>query len=88
VHLRLESIAGEENPYSLMEMFGKGHQVTLKWSHSLCDQVSASGGHPADSHQLDQPRSRWSTMVPTVRHVLRPHQLCDQDDSEASTGQR
>jgi hypothetical protein len=27
-HLRLESIAGAENPYSLMEVFGKGHLVT------------------------------------------------------------
>jgi hypothetical protein len=27
-HLRLESIAGAENPYSLMEVFGRGHLVT------------------------------------------------------------
>jgi hypothetical protein len=28
VHLRLESIAGAENPYSLIEVFGRGHLVT------------------------------------------------------------
>jgi hypothetical protein len=27
-HTRLESIAGAENPYSLMQVFGRGHQVT------------------------------------------------------------
>jgi len=27
-HMRLESIAGAENPYSLMEVFGRGHLVT------------------------------------------------------------
>jgi hypothetical protein len=27
-HMRLESIAGAENPYSLMQVFGRGHQVT------------------------------------------------------------
>jgi hypothetical protein len=27
-HLRLESIAGAENPYSLMKVFGRGHLVT------------------------------------------------------------
>jgi hypothetical protein len=27
-HLRLESMAGAENPYSLMEVFGRGHLVT------------------------------------------------------------
>jgi hypothetical protein len=27
-HTRLESIAGEENPYSLMQVFERGHQVT------------------------------------------------------------
>ncbi len=27
-HTRLESIAGFENPYSLMQVFGRGHQVT------------------------------------------------------------
>jgi hypothetical protein len=27
-HKRLESIAGAENPYSLMQVFGRGHQVT------------------------------------------------------------
>jgi hypothetical protein len=27
-HTRLESIAGAENPYSLMQLFGRGHQVT------------------------------------------------------------
>jgi hypothetical protein len=27
-HTRLESIAGGENPYSLMQVFGRGHQVT------------------------------------------------------------
>jgi hypothetical protein len=26
-HKRLESIAGEENLYSLMQVFGRGHQV-------------------------------------------------------------
>jgi hypothetical protein len=30
VHVRLESIAGAENPYSLMQVFGRGHQVTKK----------------------------------------------------------
>ncbi len=28
LHLRLESIAGAENPYSLMEVFRRGHLVT------------------------------------------------------------
>jgi len=27
-HTRLESITGVENPYSLMQVFGRGHQVT------------------------------------------------------------
>jgi hypothetical protein len=27
-HTRLESIAGAENPYSLMQVFGRGHQIT------------------------------------------------------------
>ena len=27
-HTRLESIAGAENPYSLMQVFGRGHLVT------------------------------------------------------------
>jgi hypothetical protein len=27
-HTRLESIAGAENPYSLMQVFRRGHQVT------------------------------------------------------------
>jgi hypothetical protein len=27
-HARLESITGAENPYSLMQVFGRGHQVT------------------------------------------------------------
>jgi hypothetical protein len=27
-HTRLESIAGAENPFSLMQVFGRGHQVT------------------------------------------------------------
>ena len=27
-HVRLESLAGAENPYSLMQVFGRGHQVT------------------------------------------------------------
>jgi hypothetical protein len=27
-HTRLESIAGAENPYSIMQVFGRGHQVT------------------------------------------------------------
>ncbi len=27
-HVRLESIAGAENPYSLMQVFGRGHQIT------------------------------------------------------------
>jgi hypothetical protein len=26
-HVRLESIAGAENPYSLMQVFGQGHHV-------------------------------------------------------------
>jgi hypothetical protein len=29
-HTRLESITGMENPYSLMQVFGRGHQVTCK----------------------------------------------------------
>jgi hypothetical protein len=27
-HVRLESLAGAENPYSLMQVFGRGHQIT------------------------------------------------------------
>jgi hypothetical protein len=26
-HVRLESLAGAENPYSLMQVFGRGHQI-------------------------------------------------------------
>jgi hypothetical protein len=28
VHVRMESLAGAENPYSLMQVFGRGHQIT------------------------------------------------------------
>jgi hypothetical protein len=31
-HTRLESIAGAENPYSLMQVFGRGQQVTCNWA--------------------------------------------------------
>jgi hypothetical protein len=27
-HVRLESLGGAENPYSLMQVFGRGHQIT------------------------------------------------------------
>jgi hypothetical protein len=48
-HLRLESMAGAENPYSLMEVFGRGHLVT-----KIRNQVSAGRGHPENAHQLYQ----------------------------------
>jgi hypothetical protein len=47
-HLRLESITGAENPYSLM--VPRCHERC----HGVGDQVPASGGHSKDAHQLHQ----------------------------------
>ncbi len=50
-HTRLESIAGAKNPYSLMQVFGRGHQVTR---NGATVYVSGSRGAAEDSHQLHQ----------------------------------
>jgi hypothetical protein len=42
VHVRLESLAGAENPYSLMQVFGRGHQITKEWSYHVRHQVPGS----------------------------------------------
>jgi hypothetical protein len=41
--LRLESIAGAENPYSLIQIFGRGHQVTRNGA-----TVYVTRGHPME----------------------------------------
>ncbi len=40
-HTRLESIAGAENPYSLMQVFGRGHWVTrnILTFYDFCSQL-------------------------------------------------
>jgi hypothetical protein len=48
----MDSMAGAENPYRLMQVFGRGHQVTRNGDDGVCDQVSGDGGPPEDSHQL------------------------------------
>ncbi len=55
-HTRLESITGVENPYSLLQVFGRGHQVTCNEAMvyvTRC-QVSGDGHAPKDPHQLHQ----------------------------------
>ncbi len=43
-HMRLESITGVENPYSLMQVFGRGHQVNrtaiLNGTNVFADPIS------------------------------------------------
>jgi hypothetical protein len=41
-HTRLESIAGAENPYSLMQVFGRGHQVTRNGATVYVTQFQAA----------------------------------------------
>ncbi len=50
-HTRLESIPGAENPYSLMQVLGRGHPQR---GDSVCNQVSGDGHPPKDPHQLHQ----------------------------------
>ncbi len=52
-HTRLESIAGAENPYSLMQVFGRGHQVTRNGATVYVTRCQAAGV-AEDSHQLHQ----------------------------------
>jgi hypothetical protein len=71
-HTRLESIAGAENPYSLMQVFGH-----LQQGDVVRDQVSGNGGASEDSHQLHQQDSRGSQWN---ERVGRSDQLRDQSD--------
>ncbi len=47
---RLESIAGAENPYSLMQVFGRGHLVTRNGATVYVTRCQAT----EDAHQLHQ----------------------------------
>ncbi len=53
-HTRLESIARAENPYSLMQVFGRGHFGHPQRCDGVRDTVSGSGGVAKDAHQLHQ----------------------------------
>jgi len=50
-HVRLESLAGEEIPYSLMQVFRRGHQITR---NGVRHQMSASGGGAASAYRMHQ----------------------------------
>ncbi len=81
--MRLESIARAENPYSLMQVFGRGHQAGhLQRGNGVRDQVPGDGGAPEDSHQLYQ---RDSSNSQRDERVRQSDQLCDQSDG--STGE-
>ncbi len=67
--LRLESIAGAENPYSLIQIFERGHQVTrngatvyvTKCRRRLKDRVRKEIG--------DYPQAR-TTVAPPFYHAM------------------
>ncbi len=40
---RLEAIAGADNPYSLISIFGRGH-LAIKAGGGVCDEVLPGGG--------------------------------------------
>jgi hypothetical protein len=41
---RLEAIAGADNPYSLISIFGRGHLAIKAGGGSVCDEVLPCGG--------------------------------------------
>jgi hypothetical protein len=45
-HVRLESLVGAENPYSLKQVFG-----IKEWSHCVCHQMSGSRGGASSAHR-------------------------------------
>ena len=58
-HTRLESIAGVENPYSLMQVFGRGHQVTRNGATVYVTRCQATEVTPR-THTTSPMRSRQS----------------------------
>jgi hypothetical protein len=50
-HVRLESIAGAENPYSLMQVFWQRALRHQKWSNGVRDKMSTCVSHAKDSCQ-------------------------------------
>jgi hypothetical protein len=50
-HTRLEAIAGADNPYSLITIFGRGH-LAIKAGGGVRDEVLAGGGDTAVTQEL------------------------------------
>jgi hypothetical protein len=57
-HTRLESIAGAENPYSLMQVFGRGHQVTRNGATVYVTRCQAAEVLPRTHTNCDPPHSQ------------------------------
>jgi hypothetical protein len=51
-HTRLEAIAGADNPYSLITIFGRGHLAIKAGGVGVCDEVLAGGGAATLAQEL------------------------------------
>ncbi len=65
----MESIAGAENPHSLMQVFGRGHQVTRNGAMVYVSRCQATEVTPRDHTQTAPTRFQWSSMVPTCSWI-------------------
>jgi hypothetical protein len=54
----------QENPYRLMQVFGRGHQVSCNGATVYVTQMSGDGGPPKDSHQQRDERVRGLDQLP------------------------
>jgi hypothetical protein len=61
-HVRLESLAGSENPYSLMQVFWRRHQVT--WSGANVYVTHCQALEVVPRQHLSQPMRYRSCTVP------------------------
>ena len=84
VHTRLESITGAENPYSLMQVFRRGHLVTRNGATVYVTRCQAAEVLPRTHTNCTNeiPDSEWDECV------RRPDQLRHQSGGGASEIQR
>jgi hypothetical protein len=81
-HVRLESLAGAENPYSLMQVFGRGHQITRNGATvyvTKCQAVElvppAHGMHKRDSGHVQRHRGLCGSHQPGHKDCSSPGEM-------------
>jgi hypothetical protein len=78
-HTRLESITGVENLYSLMQVFGRGHQVNCNGATVFVTRCQATDVLP----------KTYTNCTNEITAILnRTNQLCDQSDTGAGEMQQ